>query len=42
MKAFLAAILVLIVMAVGADFALKNAGFSAAEMFQSDSVRLSE
>lgn len=40
MKAFLAAILALIVITVGADMALEYAGFSAAERFQKEDVRL--
>lgn len=42
MKAFLAALAVMAIMAVGADFALQNAGFSAAEVFQTESVRLGD
>lgn len=40
MNAFLAAVLALIVITVGADMALDKAGFSAEERFQSSDVRL--
>ncbi len=42
MKAFLAAVAALALISVGASFALQEAGFSAAEVYQSDSVRLSD
>jgi len=42
MKAFLSAIVALIVITIGADFVLDQAGFSAADVFQKDSVRLGE
>ena len=40
MKAFLAAILFMAVVTVGADFALDQAGFSAEEIFKTENVRL--
>ena len=40
MKAFLAAILFMVVVSVGADFALNEAGFSAEEVFKTENVRL--
>lgn len=40
MKAFLAAVVALVVITVGADMALDEAGFSAEEVFKKDSVRL--
>ena len=42
MKAFLAAVIAMIVISFGADFALSNAGFSASEVFKSDNVRLGD
>ena len=42
MKAFLAAVLFMAVVAVGADFALQEAGFSAEETFKTENVRLPE
>ena len=42
MKAFLAAILFMVVVSVGADIALQRAGFSAEEVFKSENVRLPE
>ena len=42
MKAFLAAIVALIVITVGADLVLDEIGFSAADVFQKDSVRLGD
>lgn len=42
MKAFLAAVVFMAVVTVGADFALQQAGFSAEETFQGNNVRLSE
>lgn len=40
MKAFLAAVAALIVISVAASFGLQEAGFSASEVYRSDSVRL--
>ncbi len=40
MKAFLAALVVMAVIAVGADYALQNAGYSAEEVFKTENVRL--
>ncbi len=40
MKAFLLSILVMALIAVGADFALKHAGFSAEDKASAPSVRL--
>ena len=40
MKAFLAAILAMVVIAVGADAALQHAGFSVDEKFTKQDVRL--
>ena len=40
MKAFLAAVAALIVTSVAASFGLQEAGFSASEVYRSDSVRL--
>ena len=42
MKAFLSAILALIVITVGADVVLDQIGFSAEDYFQKDSVRLGD
>lgn len=42
MKAFLSAIAALIVITVGADVVLDQIGFSAAEVFQKDNVRLGD
>ena len=42
MKAFLSAILALVVITVGADMILDQIGFSAEDYFQKDSVRLGE
>lgn len=42
MKAFLAAIVALVVITVGADMVLDRIGFSAEEVFQKDSVRLGD
>lgn len=42
MKAFLMAIIVTAALTVGADLALDEAGFSSAEYFQTESVRLGE
>ena len=42
MKAFLAAVAALIVISVGASFGLGEAGFSAEEVYQSESVRLGD
>lgn len=42
MKAFLTALVFIAVVTVGADVALEKAGFSAAETFQTDHVRLGE
>ena len=42
MKAFLAALVAMAVITVGADFALYYAGFSAAEQAATASVRLGE
>lgn len=42
MKAFLAALIALAVITFGADQVLNRAGFSSAEMFSRDSVRLGE
>lgn len=40
MKAFLFALVALVVISVGADFALDEAGFSAAETYKTPNVRL--
>ena len=40
MKAFLAAIVFIAVVAVGADMALNQAGYSSEEVFKSENVRL--
>ena len=40
MKAFLAAVVALIVISVAADVLLDQAGFGAAEVFQTENVRL--
>ena len=40
MKAFLAAVVFMAVVAVGADMALQQAGFSAEEVFKTENVRL--
>jgi hypothetical protein len=42
MKAFLAALIALAVITVGANQFLNRAGFSAAEVYSRDSVRLGE
>lgn len=42
MKAFLAACVVMAVMAVGADYALNQMGFSSEEVHQLENVRLGE
>ena len=42
MKAFLAAVVAMVVIAVGADLALNQAGFSAEEKFSKRDVRLSD
>lgn len=40
MKAFVAAIIALIAITIGADFALDRAGFSAGEVYKKSDVRL--
>jgi len=40
MKAFLIACIAMIVIAVGADLALNEIGFSSSEVFQTENVRL--
>jgi hypothetical protein len=40
MKAFLAALVVMAVIAVGADYVLATLGFSSAEVYSMSSVRL--
>ena len=40
MKAFLLAIVATAALTVGADFALNEAGFSSAEVFRTENVRL--
>lgn len=42
MKAFLASIVALVVIAVGANYGLNEAGFSAADRTVGDNVRLSD
>jgi len=42
MKAFLGAVLAMVVIAVGANFALNNAGFSSADMTSDSNVRLGD
>ena len=42
MKAFLAAIVAMVVISLAADIGLDRAGFSAAEMFSLENVRLGE
>ncbi|EEB83778.1 hypothetical protein [Roseobacter sp. GAI101] len=42
MKAFLGAVLALIVICVGANLALTNAGFSSADMTSDSNVRLGD
>lgn len=42
MKAFLAAVVAMVVIAVGADLALDRLGYSAAEVFSKPTVRLGE
>ena len=42
MKAFLAAVVAMIVIAVGADMALDRMGFSTAEVYKTENVRLGE
>ncbi|MEL6999003.1 MAG: hypothetical protein AAFP68_12140 [Pseudomonadota bacterium] len=42
MKAFVAAIAVMVLISIAASFGLQNAGFSAAEMFSKDDVRLGD
>ena len=42
MKAFLAAVVAMVIISIGASFGLQEAGFSAAEVYQSDSVRLGD
>ncbi len=42
MKAFLVAVVAMVVIAVGADLALDFAGFSSAEVYSMPDVRLSE
>lgn len=42
MKAFLLALVALVVITVGADYALNQAGFSSAEQYSSDDVRLGD
>lgn len=42
MKAFLAALIALTVITIGADQYLNRAGFSSAEVYTRDSVRLGE
>lgn len=42
MKAFLAALVLLAVVTVGADMILDNAGFGSAQVYSTDNVRLGE
>lgn len=42
MRAFLSAVAALVLVSVCASFALQQAGFSAAEVYKSDAVRLSD
>ncbi|HUF86157.1 MAG TPA: hypothetical protein VMM59_02140 [Thermohalobaculum sp.] len=42
MKAFLAAVVAMAVLAVGADLALDRMGFSSSEVYSKPSVRLGE
>ncbi|MFK7943734.1 MAG: hypothetical protein AB8B85_12590 [Paracoccaceae bacterium] len=42
MKAFLAAVVAMVVITIGADLALDQAGFSAEERFSKRDVRLGE
>jgi hypothetical protein len=42
MKAFIAAVLALIVISVGMNFALNNAGFSSADVTSDSNVRLGD
>ncbi len=42
MKAFLMAVLALVVISVGANFALNNAGLSSADMTSNSNVRLGD
>lgn len=42
MKAFLAALVVLAVLTVGADLLLDEAGFASSEVYSTDNVRLGE
>ena len=42
MKAFLAAVVAMVVITVGADMALDRLGFSSAEVYKTDNVRLGE
>ncbi len=42
MKAFLVAVVAMVVIAVGADMALDRMGFSSAEVFSKPSVRLGD
>ena len=42
MKAFLAAMVALVIITIGADLVLDRAGFSAEEVYQRDSVRLGD
>ena len=42
MKAFLAAVVAIVVIAIGADLALERVGLSTAEVYTTDNVRLDE
>ena len=42
MKAFIAAMVALVVISIGADQLLNRTGFSSAEIYSRDSVRLSQ
>ncbi len=42
MKAFIAAVVAMVVIAVGADMALDRIGFSSAEVYSKENVRLGE